>query len=127
MQDKLDELELEYGNFQTDPLHGIPLEERADTTWLLIGNMKDTSLNQKYVYLPKVMLLVLSIAHSNASDERLFSLVRRNATDFRPNLSTATLSDVLTQKASMNRACFQTSFPDTTLEACKKAATSFNK
>ena len=33
------------------------------------------------------MHLILSIAHSNASDETLFSIIRKNRTEFRPSLN----------------------------------------
>ena len=47
-----------------------------------------------YIHLPKIMLAILSFPHSNADDERIFSLVRKNASEFRPSLSTQTLSDL---------------------------------
>ena len=99
MEDKMDALEEEFGQFQVDPLESLVLDQRVDTVWMEISGIKDkTTGKEKYLYLSKIMVMILSLAHSNAEDERLFSLVRKNATDFRPNLSTQTFSDFLTKK-----------------------------
>lgn len=131
MEDSLDQLELEFANYQSDPMMDSLPEERVDLTWSTISQMKDISSGElKYGHLAKVMHLILSIAHSNAADERLFSMVRKNMTEFRPSLGTPTLSDLLTQKvASQARgeACFQVKFSDKVLEKCKAATMSFVK
>ena len=63
--------------------------------WSMAGHRKITNefttggeLTCSYQILPKVMLMILSILHSNAEDERVFSMVRQNATDFRASLKT---------------------------------------
>ena len=131
MEHKLDELEVEFGHFQTDPLESISLEKRVDAVWMDISSIKEKTTGRvKYVYLPKIMVAVLSIPHSNAEDERLFSLVKKNATEFRPNLSTKTLSDILTQKVFTQVekvCCHQATFPQNVLEKCKKATSNYNK
>ena len=97
MEEALDELEVEFAQFQIDKLENVSLDKRSDEAWVDIAGIRDKSTGQlKYVHLPKVMLAILSLPHSNADDERIFSLVRKNATVFRPSLSTQTLSDFLT-------------------------------
>ena len=75
--------------------------EKADLAWVAVSQLKDQSSGQfHYPHLVKVMMLILSISHSKAADERLFSLVRKNKTEFRSSLSTPTLSDVFTQNVT---------------------------
>lgn len=117
MEDDIDTLELEYASYQSDPSVDKIDASKADLAWM-------------DAHLVQVMMLILSISHSNASDERLFSLVRKNKTEFRASLSTATLSDVLTQKAtcqSKGQNCHDMKFSDQLLTKCKGAAMAFCK
>ena len=120
-----DQLEIEFALYQVDNLDGMRLDDRADSVWTQISSLKNKSTDrQKYPNLSRVMLTILSLAHSNATDERIFSLVRKNATDFTPSLSTPTLSDFLTNKVmsqAMRKQCHQTTFSDDLLNKCKKA------
>ena len=131
MEDKMDALEEEFGQFQVDPLESLVLDQRVDTVWMEISGIKDkTTGKEKYLYLSKIMVMILSLAHSNAEDERLFSLVRKNATDFRPNLSTQTLSDFLTQKMYSHAkkvVCHKMTLDDQLLVKCKQAARTYNR
>ena len=52
--------------------------------------------------LAKVVKGILVIFHSNADCERIFSLVNKNKTEFRPNLSTKTLGSLITRKVMMS-------------------------
>lgn len=127
MEGDLDTVELEYASYQSDPAVDKIDAEKADLAWVAVSQLKDPSSGQLcYAHLAKVMILILSISHSNASDERLFSMVRKNKTDFRSSLSTATLSDILTQKAtcqSKGQNCYEMKFSDRLLARCKGAAT----
>ena len=94
--------------------------------------MKDITRDElKYPNLPKLMLTVLSMSHSNAEDERIFSMVRKNATEFRPSLSTATLSHGMVRKVytqTAGEACHQVNFGNSLLQKYKKAtATSLKR
>ena len=58
--------------------------------------------------LSKVAKLVLTIPHSNADEERVFSLVRQNKTDSRNSLSLdGTLSSILTVKMACEEPCYK--------------------
>ena len=130
---RVNDLEIEFSQLQVDPLESVSLHQRPDEVWVAGSQLTDKISGEnklKYANLAKVMLAVLSLAHSNAEDERLFSLVRKNATEFRPNISTAVLSDVLTQKVyskSKKFVCHKMVFDEKTLGRCKKAATDYNK
>ena len=53
-------------------------------------------------------MLVLIIPHSNAEEERVFSMVRKNKTAFRPALDPkGTLSSILTIKLAHTEAAHQ--------------------
>ena len=61
----------------------MSLDQRADELWVAISKIKDKSTHKKkHVHLPRVMSAILTVAHSNAEDERLFSLVCKNSTEF---------------------------------------------
>ena len=72
--------------------------------------------------------MVLTIPHSNAEEERLFSMVRKNKTAFRPNLDPAgTLSSILSIKLAAKEPahCFEPS--SEVLKNAKAATCEFNK
>ena len=59
--------------------------------------MSDGTL--RFAHLSKVACLVPLIPHSNAEEERVFSMIRKNKTDFQNRLSlNAKLSSMLTVK-----------------------------
>ena len=64
-----------------------------------------------YANVAKVMLGICVMFHSNADCERIFSLVTKNKTQYRPTLSTDMLSSLVTHKTVMvarNEVCYQT-------------------
>ena len=70
------------------------------------------------------MLVILSVSHSNAEGERIFSVVRINATEFRSSLSTPVLSDALVSKLYWQAAgipCHKRQLTPALLQKCKKA------
>ena len=58
---------------------------RMDVIWGYLGNLKVNDY-PRFQHLSKVAQLVLVLPHSNAEEERAFSLVRKNKTCFRGNL-----------------------------------------
>lgn len=73
---------------------------RVDVLWYHIAQMKvpETSL-RRFKYLPLLAEIVLVIPHSNAGQERLFSVVRKNKTDSRSSLKLdGSLSSILAMK-----------------------------
>ena len=65
------------------------LKEQLFIEWMLSGVILvllcDGTL--RFAHLCKVACLVLLIPHSNAEEERVFSMIRKNKTDFRNRLS----------------------------------------
>ena len=70
------------------------------------------------------MMVILSVSHSNAEDERIFSVVRKNSTEFRSSLTTSVLSDTLVNKLYWQAAgipCYQRELKPELLQKCKRA------
>ena len=59
---------------------------RMDAIWHFLSTVKGGDGCLTFSTLSKVARLVLVIAHSNADEERVFSMVRKNKTPFCPNL-----------------------------------------
>ena len=67
-----------------------------------------------------VMLGILSIFHSNADSERIFSMVRKVRTESRASMSVPTLEALL-----INKMGFGVQLTDSVLTKCKKATVDF--
>ena len=77
----------------------------------------------KFRKLCHIMLGILSIPHSNAECERIFSQVRKNKTDFRGSLSDNMLSALLVKKSRANSQCYNEEFSASFLKKAKAATT----
>ena len=75
---------------------------RVDVIWNFIHCMKRPDGQSQFPRLSSIALLVLTIPHSNATEERVFSLIRKNKTVFRPNLDpNETLGSIVTVKMEL--------------------------
>lgn len=99
-----DQLEEEFLAYQITALpDAITTSERIDVAWHMISNIIDPlSGRKRFGNLSNVMKGILVMFHSNADCERIFSLVRKNKTDYRASLSTGTLGSLITRKTMMN-------------------------
>ena len=84
--------------------HGdIHSDWRLDVIWNYIGRLKCVDGTLKFPRLGKIARLILCIPHSNAAEERVFSMVRKNKTPFRPSIDPdETLGSILTVKLAMD-------------------------
>ena len=97
---------------------------KLDSLWSFIGKMKDHAENTLlFPRLWKVVRLILTIPHSNAEEERVFSVVRKNKTSFRPRLDPEeTLASIVTVKLAMEPESVETfNIPQEVLIAAKTA------
>ena len=97
---------------------------KLDSLWSFIGQMKDHAENALlFPRLWKVVRLILTIPHSNAEEERVFSIVRKNKTCFRPRLDPEeTLASIVTVKLAMESESAETfNIPQEVLTAAKSA------
>ena len=73
-------------------------------------------------------ILVLTLRHSNADEECVFSLIRQNKTDFRSSLSLdGTLSSILTVKMAIEEPCYKLEPTPEVIKCSKKATWEYNK
>ena len=97
---------------------------KLDSLWSFIRQMKDHAENALlFPRLWKVVRFILTIPHSNAGEERVFSIVRKNKTCFRPRLDPEeTLASIVTVKLAMESESVETfNIPQEVLTAAKSA------
>ena len=95
-----DDVMEEFNNYRShDIIPQLQKEtERIDATWCAIGQVRDAA-GVLFSNLSKVCLGILTILHSNAGCERIFSCVRKNKTDQRASLSAETLDSLMVVKS----------------------------
>ena len=101
---------------------------RMDILWHFLSTLKMPDGSHCFGKLTKVAKLVLVIPHSNAEEERVFSMVRRNKTAFRPSLDPkGTLSSLLTIKLANTEPAHRFEPPKEVLKGAKSATAEYNK
>lgn len=101
---------------------------RMDIVWHHISTLKAPDSRLRFSRLSKVAMLVLIIPHSNAEEERVFSMVRKNKTAFRPALDPkGTLSSILTIKLAHTEAAHQFEPNKELLKTAKSATRVYNR
>ena len=96
----------------SDAEDGETWHYRMDVIWDYVhGSTSVYGLLIRFEGLAKVALLVLTITHSNATKERVFSLMTKNKTVLRPSL-----------KVPNPEPCFKYEPPHGVLEMAKKTA-----
>ena len=99
---------------------------RMDILWSFLLKMKDPSGTAMFERLAKVAILVLTLPHSNAEEERVFSMVTKNKTKFRPSLKLdGTLSSILTIKLANPQPCILYEPTQAVLDSARKATSSY--
>lgn len=122
-EDETESLETEFSRYQFDSFSSCN-SDRVDEIWFKISKLTDSSGMKKYSSLSKLMMAVLLIPHSNSPTERIFSLVRKNKTEFRANMNTELLSALLVHKMqliSQKKLCHQVTFSKQQLQEAKRA------
>lgn len=104
---------------------------RMDVLWWHISNLNvPGTATKRFPCLQKLAELVLVLPHSNAGEERLFSIVRKNKTESRASLKLeGTLSNLLAMKLHYPEQvtpCFQWVPSEALLDSSKKAASAYN-
>ena len=101
---------------------------RMDIVWHHLSSLKAPDGNPRFNRLSKIAKVVLVIPHSNAQEERIFSMVRKNKTCFRPNLDPkGTLSSILTVKLATKQECHHYEPTKEVLNKAKSATWEYNK
>ena len=123
--EKLDELETEFVEYQADSSIVYDPHTRIDVQWSEIAQIEDVSRSRKkYSLLSSVMKMVMTIFHSNADCERIFSTVGKNKTKERTSMNTDTLNSLLAHKLAMQSkraTCYEMKYPQSLLKKAKQA------
>ena len=103
---------------------------RMDIVWDHLSKVKDVSGNLKFPILSKVAKLVLTIPHSNADAERVFSMIGKNKIKSRADLALeGSLSSITTCKVNQffEVPCYDFRPSKSMLTNAKKATWNYNK
>ncbi|KAJ8877861.1 hypothetical protein PR048_022320 [Dryococelus australis] len=94
---------------------------KPEEKWSLVGKIKSACGHFKYAHLSKVMLTILTIPHSIAESERIFSQVRKTRTQFRLSMSSETLDKLMVVKARQ-QGNYEQNFDSAFLKKAKSAS-----
>lgn len=120
----IDALEVEFTKLQAlDLPPDLLKEERVDAQWRIVSQLRTPDGDYKFSRIANVMLGILSIPHSNAECERLFSIVRKTRTEFRSSMGDKTLEHLLLAKSHQAGPCYSQSYSHDFLKAAKSATT----
>ena len=74
----IDDVQAEFCAYQCEDFPSAIYElERADKQWVAVSQVSNVCGAKKFKLLPQIMCGILAIPHSNATSERIFSLVRK--------------------------------------------------
>ena len=136
----MDQLSEEFLSYQVLPSDAIPksvkesvnLEDndphRVDVLWGYLKGMKEPGTgNLLFGSLFKVAEVVMTIPHSNAGEERIFSLINKNKTPSRSSLQLrGTLSSLMVVKTHISKP-LEWKPPEEMLEKAKCATRAYNE
>lgn len=98
-----------------------------DVIWAHLQTLTNPDGSLMLEKLCKTAFLILTLPHSNAEEERIFSMVTKNKTKFRSSLQLdGTLSSILTLKCADIEPCHSYDPPVEVLETAKKATMIYN-
>lgn len=102
---------------------------QIDTIWGHLCKILNVGSSEpRFKRLAQVAVSVLVIPHSNASEERVFSMVRKNKTPFRPSLGLdGTLQSILQVKLGIEDPCEKFEPTKDVFVKAKKATWEYNK
>ena len=92
--------------------------------WEYLSTRKNADSSTQFLHLSHIVQLVLTIPHSNAAEEHVFSMVRKIQTPLRPNLDPEeTLGSIVTTKMALikDTPAYKFEPPKELLIAAKKA------
>lgn len=121
-----DEVHTEFLDYQAESSLPSEVTEKvnAEEQWQMMSKLTDHSGSPRFKNLSRVMLGILLIPVSNCACERIFSLVRKNRTDFRGSMQSSTLNALMVLKSGRSEAsaaCYQTPLSEDLLRKCKFA------
>ncbi|KAL6487795.1 hypothetical protein MHYP_G00044210 [Metynnis hypsauchen] len=116
-----DRLREELIDYQVTDSKQLPQEDKIDRFWGLVG--KDVRFSE----LPRLMKALLCIPHSNASSERVFSMVRKIVTENRMSLDNSTVCALLSCKINHSGPAHKYTPSKKVLKDAKSATNLYNR
>ena len=112
--------------------HAVLSEEdehhRSDIIWNHLSKVRDSVQALRFNQLGRIAKLVLLLSHSNAEEERVFSMIRKNKTAFRASLDPkGTFSNIATIKLAHSHPTEDFNPPKKLLKQAKSATWEYNK
>ena len=108
-ENKVEHIDTEWREIQFMDPSELPSssEHRTDVVafWGTISQMTDTSGEYRFPIVSRLMTSLLSLPHSNAEVERIFSQVAITKTKLRNSLKSSTLDSILVTKQSLQCSC----------------------
>ena len=93
---------------------------RVDVIWSFLFQKRQNDGNLCFNYLKRIIEAILVLPHSNAAEERVFSIIKKNKTPFRGSLNLdGTLSSIVTVKLAADD---ELTITKDFLKSAKKAA-----
>lgn len=121
----IDEVQKQFTTLQINDISAIcAAEVSEDIKWAQLASIRGVDGMAKYNRIARVMLSILSIPHSNAECERIFSLIKKNRTQFRSSMSNETLEAISILKCRQSGVCFEQNYSPDFLKKAKKATAS---
>ena len=105
-------------------MEDVLIMEGVDKQWKAVGQLQNLDNEKKFSLLSNLAEAALSVPHSNAASERIFSMVRKNHTESRASMSTETLSSLMVMKThllSRDMKCFSVDLDDALLKKARSA------
>jgi len=101
---------------------------RPDIVWGHLQELTTLDGHKRFPRLSKIAMLVLTIPHSNAGEERVFSMIKKNLTSLRSCLDQEeTLGSIMTIKMESLNSPGKIGLPPNVLKAAKSATRLYNK
>lgn len=117
----LDRLREEVVEYQVLSRAELPAEEEIDRFWGAMGK------DGRFANLASLMKALLCIPHSNASSERVFSMVRKIVTENRMRMDNSTLCALLSCKINFTGPGYTYCPSRAVLQAAKHCTYNYNK
>ena len=122
----------QFGSLQessVDDLEGKQVFIRMDVIWAFLSSMKTSNgCSLRFPNLSRVARLIWVLPHSNAGEERVFSIICFNKTPYHSSLGLdGTLSSILTIKLHNPELCYAFEPSNKILKISKKATWQYNQ
>lgn len=117
--ESLDSIQTEWAHYQLETDDGQQLDNNQIAKY-----WNDSTVN--YPCLSNLMRALLTMPHSNAQSERVFSMLKKIYSDQRAGLCKDSINALLCIKMNCSTCCKDTKFSPELLRKLKKAAVSYN-